>query len=333
MTLFGLLLMCALVLAVGAGRLGVSPLNVISIVLNELGIPGFEGSWTEKERTAVAMIRAPRALMAALAGAALAVSGAVLQALFRNPLVSPDVIGVSSAASFGGVLVIMIGGGGVALMSGSFAAGLVAALLVMLLGRIRTGSPVLTIVLGGIVVSAFFDALVSLVTYLADPYTTLPSITFWLMGSFASASWEKLALLTVPVALGLLFVFALRWRVNILSLGDEEASALGMRPGLMRGALIVAVSLLTASSVAVAGVIGWVGLVIPHMVRLLVGPDHRVLLPGAALLGAAYVLLMDTVARTVVQVEVPIGILTAVIGAPVFVAVLIKRTRGGRTLA
>lgn len=328
-----LALLVLVVVSLGLGRLYVAPADVIGISLRELGFTGIPVTWDDKAHTAVTLIRAPRVLTAVLVGAALSVSGAVLQALFRNPLVSPDVIGVSSAASFGGVLAILIGGGGLMLMGGAFVFGLLAAVLVMALGKIRTGSPVLTIVLGGIVVAAFFNALVSLVTYLADPYTTLPSITFWLMGSFASASWGKLLLLTVPVFVGLVVVMALRWRINVLSLGDEEAQALGLNPGRLRGLLIVAVALLTAATVAVAGVIGWVGLVIPHLVRLIIGPDHRILIPASALLGGVYVLGMDTLARTLSEVEVPVGILTAVIGAPVFVTVLIQRTRGGRTLA
>lgn len=332
------LLLVALIVAMGVGRLGVAPGQVVSILLHDLfaalGAPEVVPvTWEQGAQTAVSQIRAPRAVLAVLVGAALAVSGAVLQALFRNPLVSPDVIGVSSAASFGGVLAILTGAGGLLLMGSSFLFGLVAVALVMMLGRIRTGMPVLTIVLGGIVVSAFFNALVSLVTYLADPYTTLPSITFWLMGSFASASWQKVVLAVVPIALSLICVFLLRWRINVLSLGDEEAAALGVRPAPLRNLLLVAVSLLTAATVAVAGVIGWVGLVIPHLVRLVIGPDHRVLLPAAALLGGAYVLVVDTIARSMAEVEVPVGILTAIIGAPVFVFVLVRRVRGGRSLA
>ncbi|WP_345751282.1 FecCD family ABC transporter permease [Microbacterium rhizophilus] len=324
--------------AVGAGQLAVPIGRVVEILTHDaaalLGLDsGIPASWTRGEQAAVSLIRAPRALLAILVGAALAVSGAVLQALFRNPLVSPDVIGVSSAASFGGVLAIAVGAGGVALMSGAFVTGLLAALLVMLLGRLRTSSPVLTIVLGGIVVSAFFNALVSLVTYVADPYTTLPSITFWLMGSFVAATWDKVLLAAVPIAIGLIVVLALRWRINVLALGDDEALALGVRPARLRGILIIAVSLLTAATVAVCGVIGWVGLVIPHLVRLVIGPDHRVLLPASALLGGAYVLAVDTLARTVTTAELPVGILTAIIGAPVFVIVLVRRTREGRALA
>lgn len=331
------LVLVALV-AMGTGRLAVPVGRVLAITGHELTALahldlGIEQTWSDSERAAVWLIRAPRIVLSVLVGAALAASGAVLQALFRNPLVSPDVIGVSSGASFGGVLTILLGLGGAGLTAGAFVAGLAAALAVMLLGRIRTGSPVLTIVLGGIVVAALFNALVSLVTYLADPYTTLPAITFWLIGSFASATWTQVGTAVLPVLAALAVVLVLRWRINVLSLGDEEAQALGLRPGRLRGVLIVTVALLTATTVAVAGAIGWVGLVIPHLVRLVVGPDHRTLLPASALLGGLYVLAVDTVARSVSQVEVPVGILTAIIGAPVFVALLVARSRGGRTLA
>jgi iron complex transport system permease protein len=324
------------VLALAVGRFAVPVDHVVRILVHDLaslvGVGSASAddvSWTRSESTAVSLIRAPRAVLAVLVGAALAVSGSVLQALFRNPLVSPDVVGVSSAASFGGVLVILMGGGGSLLVGGAFGAGLVAAGLVLMLGRLRTGSPVLTVVLGGIVVSAFFNALVSLVTYLADPYTTLPSITFWLMGSFTAATWAKVGLAGIPIVVGMLVVAALRWRINVLSLGDDEAAALGLRPARLRGLLIVAVSLLTAATVSVVGVVGWVGLVIPHLVRLLLGPDHRVLLPASAVVGGSYVLAVDTLARTVGQVEIPVGILTAVIGAPVFLYVLVRRLPAG----
>lgn len=334
----GLLLVVVAVVAMGIGRLTVPFDRVGAIVLDQLSSLagshlGLADGASTSELSAVWLIRAPRVTLTILVGAALAVSGAVLQSLFRNPLVSPDVIGVSSAASFGGVLTILLGLGSIALVFGAFAAGLAAALLVMALGRIRTGSPILTIVLGGIVVAALFNALVSLVTYLADPYTTLPSITFWLMGSFAAATWGHVLIAIVPIIPCLVLVFALRWRINLLSLGDDEARSLGIKPERLRGLLIVAVAMLTATTVAVSGAIGWVGLVIPHLVRLLVGSDNRVLLPGCALLGGLYLLVVDTLARSVVEVEIPVGILTAIIGAPVFVLLLVRRSRGGQILA
>lgn len=333
-TAFAVALALTAVAALGVGRLAVPFGTAAAVIVDQLaGLVGLDTSLaaeaTAAEASAVWLIRAPRVVLAIVVGAALAVSGAVLQSLFRNPLVSPDVIGVSSAASFGGVLTILLGVGGVWLVSGAFVAGLAAALLVLALGRLRTGSPILTIVLGGIVISALFNALVSLVTYLADPYTTLPSITFWLMGSFASTTWSHAATAVLPILPCLLVVFALRWRVNLLSLGDDEARSLGVRPERLRMLLIVTVSLLTAATVAVAGVIGWVGLVIPHLVRLVLGSDNRVLLPASALLGGLYLLLMDTLARSVVEVEIPVGILTAIIGAPVFVFLLVGKAKGG----
>lgn len=334
----GVVLVIAAVMAMGIGRLSVPIDRAGAIVIDQLsgliGLnPELASDASPAETSTVWLIRAPRVLLTILVGAALAVSGAVLQSLFRNPLVSPDVIGVSSAASFGGVLTILFGLGSLALVSGAFAAGLAAALLIMALGRIRTGSPILTIVLGGIVVSALFNALVSLVTYLADPYTTLPSITFWLMGSFAAASWTHVLTAIIPILPCLIVVYLLRWRVNLLSLGDDEARSLGVRPERLRMFLIVMVALMTAATVAVSGVIGWVGLVIPHLVRLLIGSDNRILLPGAALLGGLYMLVVDTLARSVIEVEIPVGILTAIIGAPVFVYLLVRRAKGGKLLA
>ncbi|MDO4887325.1 MAG: iron ABC transporter permease [Actinomycetaceae bacterium] len=331
-------LVVAMLVAIGIGPLVISPVRVAQILWNDslqaLHLGGTSDTpWTASEHSAVSLVRAPRIVLAVLVGGALAISGAALQALFRNPLVSPDVIGVSSASAFGGVLMILLGLGSSAIVSGAFACGLTAVGLVMLIGRIRTGSPILTIVLGGIVVSAFFNALVSLVTYLADPYTTLPSITFWLMGSFAAATWDKVIMIIIPVALGLVVVVALRWRINILSLGDEEAISLGINPARMRAALIVAVALLTASTVASVGIVGWVGLVVPHLMRLLVGHDNRIVIPSSFLLGGIYTLVIDTLARSLSSVEVPVGILTAMLGAPVFITVLIRRSHHGGSLA
>lgn len=327
------------VVAVGYGKLSIPPLTVARILWHDLmvyvGADSLAGyaDWTMGERSAVTLIRAPRAILAVLVGGALAVSGAALQALFRNPLVSPDVIGVSSGAAFGGVLAILIGASSTVLITGSFLSGLVAALIVMLMGRIRTSNPILTIVLGGIVVAAFFNALVSLITYLADTYETLPSITFWLMGSFTAATWQKVLVALVPVVIGFGVVMALRWRINVLAMGDEDARALGINPGRLRVVLITAVALLTSVTVAVAGIIGWVGLVVPHLIRLVVGPDNRVVLPASFFAGGAYVVLVDTIARSLGQAEIPVGILTAMIGAPVFIGLLLHKARRGGSIA
>lgn len=331
-------LMVLMFIAIGLGQLNISPIRVAQILWNDLlNVLHLGGSsdvaWSEGERSAVSLVRAPRIVLAIIVGGALAISGAALQALFRNPLVSPDVIGVSSASAFGGVLMIMLQLGSIAIVTGAFSTGLLAAIIVMAIGRIRTSSPILTIVLGGIVVSAFFNALVSLITYIADPYTTLPSITFWLMGSFAAATWDKVAMIALPVLAGAVVVIALRWHINILSLGDDEAISLGVNPRRLRFVLIVAVSLLTSSTVAAAGIIGWVGLVVPHLIRLMVGHDNRIVIPTAFLLGGIYTLTIDTIARTISTVEIPVGILTAMLGAPVFITVLIRKAKAGGSFA
>lgn len=322
--------LCAMAVSMGMGQLNISIPTTLNIVHAQLAqLFGVNISLEGIDRSAivaVSQIRMPRIILSVLIGGSLAVSGAVLQSLFHNPLVSPAIVGVSSAASFGGVLAILFGFSGIVLMGSAFLGGICAVVCVLLIGQVRTTSPTLTIILGGVVVSAFFNAMVSLISYVADPYTKLPSITFWLMGSFAAATWEKTLAVIVPVSVGLVVVFLLRWKINILSLGDDDARTLGVNPILMRWVCIVAVSLLTAASVATAGIVGWVGLVIPHLVRLLVGHDNRVVIPEAFFLGGLYLLVIDTIARCATSVEIPVGILTATVGAPVFIALLIKKS-------
>lgn len=241
---------------------------------------------------------------------------------------SPQILGVSSGASFGGVLALIFGLGSVFLVGGAFLFGLVALGMVLLIGRTRAGGPILTIVLGGVVTSAFFSALVSFITYVADPYTTLPSIVFWLMGSLATADMGKVLIAAIPILIGTTVLIGLRWRINILSLGDDDdATALGLNPGRLRAVLLTMVAFMTAGAVAVSGVIGWVGLVVPHMARLWVGPDHRISMPTTFVLGAAYLTIIDTLSRTINAGEIPLGILTAIIGAPVFVLLLSNSRR------
>lgn len=287
-------------------------------------------TWTAQEEQVVLGSRFPRVLLALVVGAGLALAGATLQAVFRNPLVSPQVVGVSNGASFGGVLALVLGLGSVGLVSLAFLMGMVALVLVIWIGKTKTGGSVLMIVLGGVVVSALFSALVSFMTLIADPYTELPSIVFWLMGSLSAASPAKVLIAIIPIGLGTLVILALRWRVNILSLGDEDAKSLGINPQPLRILLLVMVALMTAGAVAVVGVVGWVGLVVPHFARLVTGPDHRVLLPMSALMGAGYLALIDTLSRSVTATELPVGILTAIIGAPVFITLLrAVHRRGG----
>ena len=271
----------------------------------------------------ILLVRGPRVVAAVLIGAALAVAGAAFQGLFRNPLVSPDILGASSGAALGAVIGIYFSLGIIGIEILAFAGGLLAVAAVYGIGSIlRSHDPVLALVLTGVVVGALLGAGVGLVKYLADPYNQLPAMTFWLLGSLAAANAADLIPLAGPVAIGTAVLVALRWRMNVMSLPEEEARALGVPTGPMRVAIVAAATLVTSASVATAGVIGWVGLVVPHLARALVGPDFPKLLPTCALLGGGYLLLIDTLARTMAPVEIPLGILTAVIGTPFFIWLL-----------
>jgi iron complex transport system permease protein len=268
-------------------------------------------------------IRGPRVVAAILCGAALAVAGAAFQGLFRNPLVSPDILGASSGAALGAVLGIFLSLGIFGIQALAFGGGLLAVALVYMIGSsIRSGDTVLILVLTGVVVGSLLGAGVGLMKYLADPYNQLPAMTFWLLGSLAGTDRSDLAPLFGPIALGTAVLLALRWRMNVLSLPEEEARALGLATGPIRIAIVAAATLVTSASVAAAGIIGWVGLIVPHMARFLVGPEFGRLMPTAALLGGGYMLAIDTLARSAAQVEIPLGILTAVIGTPVFIWLL-----------
>ena len=270
-------------------------------------------------------IRGPRVLAAILCGAALAVAGAAFQGLFRNPLVSPDILGASSGAALGAITGIFFSLGVLAIQALAFGGGLLAVALVYLIGSsIRSGDIALVLVLTGVVIGSLLGAGVGLLKYLADPYNQLPAMTFWLLGSLAGTDRNDLLPLFGPIALGTAVLLALRWRMNVMSLPEEEARALGVATGPLRLTIVAAATLVTSASVAAAGIIGWVGLIVPHMARFLVGPEFGRLVPTAALLGGGYLLLIDTLARSAAQVEIPLGILTAVIGTPVFIWLLVS---------
>lgn len=322
LTGFALLLIAVSVVALAVGRYTVPPNEVLRILLGQI-LP-LRKTWFPQEYTVVVDVRLPRVLLAIIVGAGLALTGAVTQAVFRNPLASADILGVSSGASFGGALILMTGVGGATLVGGAFLGGVLALVIVLAIARAIPGGSLLMIILGGIVVGAMFNAMVSFITYTADPYSELPSIVFWLMGSLATASYAKVAIALVPIALSGVVVVALRWRLNILAMGDEDAASLGINPRRLRLVLLACVALMTAGAVAVSGVIGWVGLVVPHLVRMVVGTDNRVVLPASCLLGAGYLVLIDTLSRSVSSAELPLGILTALIGAPFFVLLLLR---------
>ncbi|NEW98047.1 iron ABC transporter permease [Rhodopseudomonas sp. BR0G17] len=327
-------------LCLSAGRYHVTAAHVFGILLHELfasfgldaanWLPAGWGaaSWTPTERIVVTTVRLPRVLMAGIAGAGLALSGAVLQGMFRNPLVGPQTIGAASGASLGGVVAILLFGFGLPVHLGAFAGAAIALAAVLIVHRGDGVSPVLTLVLAGVVIGAFCSALVGFVTFIADPEVKLPGIVFWLLGSFAASSWPNLALLATCTILGGGVMLAMRWRVNVLSLGDEEARTLGVEPGRDRVILLGATCLAVSAQVAVSGTIGWVGLVIPNLVRMVVGADHRRLLPVSAVAGAAFLMAADTLARDLSAAEIPVGIVTAIVGTPVFAWLLRRHARG-----
>lgn len=278
--------------------------------------------------TVIWTLRVPRMAAALLVGSTLAAAGAAYQSMFRNPLVSPDILGVSAGAGLGAVMGIYLGLSIAWVQVLAFVGGMVAVALVYGVAQmVRRHDPVLVLVLAGVALSALLGACISLFKILADPYTQLPAITFWLLGGLGGVSMADLAYALPPALLGLMPLFLLRWRINLLSLNDEEARSLGMNTGRTRGWLIVAATLMTASAVSFTGIVGWVGLVIPHMARLLVGPSFSRLLPASLLLGGAYLVLTDTLARSATSIELPLGVLTAMVGAPFFLFLLAKAGR------
>ncbi len=309
-----------------AGRYPIPLSNVLSILASH--VAEVKPTWSSTERVVVEVVRLPRVLTAGTAGAGLSLCGAVLQGIFRNPLVGPQTIGAASGAALGGVTAILAFGFGPAVQVSAFLGAAVALLVVLAIARSDSLSPVLTLVLAGVVVSAFCSALVGLATYVADPETKLQDIVFWLLGSFASATWSKLWLLAACTCVAALVLIGMRWRVNVLSLGDDDAKTLGVNPSRDRLILLAATCLAISAQVAVSGTIGWVGLIIPNLARMIVGADHRHLLPISALLGASFLVTADTLARDISPAEIPVGIVTAIVGTPIF-ALLLRRSTGG----
>jgi iron complex transport system permease protein len=305
------------------GRFAVSPIDVARILFAQI-FP-IAPDWPKSVETIVLQIRLPRAIMAMCVGAGLSISGAAYQGMFRNPLVSTDILGVTAASGFGAAVALLLSANALGLQLTAFAFGLAGVALTYRLARIYQTTPVLMLVLSGVVVAAFFSALLSGAKYVADPESRLPAITYWLLGSLNAASIKGLAMALPPVILGSLGLLLVRWKLNVLAMGDEEARSLGVETELLKGIVIVCTTLITAAAVSVCGMVGWVGLVIPHVGRMLVGPDHRFLLPATLSIGASYLLFIDDIARTATAGEIPLGILTAIIGAPFF-AYLLRRT-------
>jgi iron complex transport system permease protein len=321
-----LILVAVSLVSLGLGRFDISPRLVSRILLAQLF--DLTPDWTAQMETVVLDVRLPRVLAGILVGAGLSISGASFQGLFRNPLVSPHLLGVAAGAGFGAALSILVGGSFATTQLMAFVFGLIAVGMAYLLSRTYRATPILMLVLSGTIVGSLFSALTSLVKYAADPLSKMPAIVFWLLGSLNNVAGADL-LLAGPIFIGgIAVLLAVRWRINLLALGDDDARALGVHTERLKAVVVVCATLITATAVSISGIIGWIGLVIPHMGRLLVGPDHKHLLPTSLLIGAAYLVLVDLVGRTLLQSEIPIGILTAIVGAPVFAYLLRKNSAG-----
>jgi iron complex transport system permease protein len=321
----GLFLLAMASMAIG--KYAMQPSAILRVLL--AGLTGGEVGVDPIQQTVIWNVRLPRVAAGLLIGAALAAAGATYQGLFRNPLVSPDILGVSAGASLGAVFAIFLKMPVPVIQVMSFCGGLLAVGAVYAVGTaVRGRDPVLTLVLAGVAIGAVVGAGISLIKILADPYDQLPAITYWLLGSLTAVTRGDVESILPALILGLVPLILLRWRMNVMTLGDEEAQTLGIDTRVTRLALIVGATLITAASVSIAGIVGWVGLVIPHIARLLVGPDFRRLLPASLMLGGAYMLVVDTLARSIALTEIPLGILTAVVGAPFFLWLLASGKRG-----
>lgn len=305
------------VVCLGIGRIPISPAEILSAL---------QGNASKITATTLWNLRLPRILLAALVGAGLSTAGCAFQSLFANPLATPDTLGVASGASFGAALGLLLG---LPLLGVQLAALLMGGIAVALtwLGGAGKGKGMSTIVLSGIMMGSLFNALVSLVKYVADEESQLPAITYWLMGGLNNAAYETLLLGAPPILAGILILYLLRWRMNLLPLGEDEAKASGVHIGRLRGITVVCATAITASCVSMCGQVGWVGLLIPHVCRMKFGSNHLSLLPASISLGAAFMIVVDTLARSASAQEIPVSILTAIIGAPFFI-LLMRRTGG-----
>lgn len=301
------------------GRYPINPIDVVNTILCPI-FPQLEVSPTI---TAIVFeIRLPRIIAAIVVGAALAMAGAAFQSIFKNPLVSLDLLGVSNGAGFGAALAILMSGAGVVIQILAFIFGVISVSVTYLISRVYKSGGILILVLSGVAISAFFSALISAIKFIADPDDKLPEIVYWLMGSLASVTMNQLVMIAIPMIIGTIILLALRWHMNLLTMGDEEAQSLGLNPIRIRMLIIAGCTLLTSAAVSVSGIIGWIGLVIPHMVRMIVGPNNKILIPASLSFGASFLLLVDNISRALISIEIPIGILTAIIGVPIFLYLL-----------
>ncbi len=316
-------LLVVILVSVMLGRFDVSARECMGILASKfLDIKPF---WTTIQDNMVTLVRVPRVLIAMLVGMALSVAGASYQCIFRNPMAAPDILGASTGAAFGAALAILQKQSSAVVTLWAFVASIGCVAAVMLCSRLCKGSPVLNLVLSGIMISSLFSAGTSYLKLIADPNNTLPAITYWMMGSLSGADMEQLKYVWIPIVIAMVPVFALRWKMNLLTMEDDEAQTMGIHTRRTRTIIIVCATLLTAASVSVSGMIGWVGLVIPHMARRMAGNDCRILIPASALSGGIFMIVVDDIARNVYTTELPIGMLTAFIGAPFFIYLMARK--------
>jgi iron complex transport system permease protein len=326
---FILLLLATFIVCLGIGRSNIDPKTTFdALVQNFFGI---DKGVDQADVIIVNEVRLPVVIAAVLAGCALSASGATYQGLFKNPLVSPDILGAADGAAFGAALGLLLNMPSLAVQGMAFVFGFVAVMMTYFSAKyISHGTnQTLLLVLAGLIVGTLFQSFVEIIKYVADPFSTLPAITYWLMGSLAKVTWEDLAIFMVPFIIGIVPIFILRWRINTLSLGDDEAKSLGLDVNKTRGILIFCATVLTSAVVAIAGIVGWVGLIIPHLVRFMFGPDNRVVVPMSCVLGAIFMVVVNCFCRSLMSSEIPLGILTSIIGAPFFFIILVKSRKSG----
>lgn len=315
--------MLSFFISFGIGRYKIGPLDLIGCLLSRFFDIG--KTYSKEMMSVVWNIRLPRVLMASLVGAALSVSGLLMQTVFRNPMVSPDVIGTTNAAALGASIALLLGLNSAFIPPLAFLFSLFAMALVLLIASRTKKDQVLGLILSGIMIGSLFSSLVSFVKLVADPNNTLPSITYFLMGSLSGANYKDLLFMLILVLIGMIPVLLNSWRLNILTLTEDEAMSLGVNSKTLRIVAIISATLLSSSTVAYCGIIGWVGLVIPHIARLIIGSDTRKTIPSAILLGAGFLTLVDTISRSIATSEIPIGILTSLVGSPFFLFLILRQ--------
>lgn len=325
MLALALILAGAAAISLLLGRYPIDPAQAVAMLVSKI-VP-VDPIWTEQQATLFFNVRLPRILLALMVGCCLACAGAAYQGTFQNPLVSPDILGASQGAAFGAAVAILLGVSSFMTSLFAFGFSLFTVLLVLLISSRARGNHMMVVVLAGVMVSSLFQAGVSYAKLVADPTDELADITYWLMGSLTGANMRDIATVFPIMLIGCATLFALRWRINILTMGDDEAATMGVNARRTRIVVIVAATLVTAASVCVTGMIGWVGLVIPHLCRMLVGADYRRLIPASMLMGASFLLIVDDVARLATTAEIPIGILTAFVGAPFFLYLITRKKK------